>query len=547
MKQGKTIPAKGKIKKREPLKNGAKAPAFSLPMFGREFVCSFPRQSDHKDTVSLDAGKKTLLVIVQPHCAPCAMFLSTQLPAVQREHPELSVVVVSSGDYEANLNKFGDPGKLPFPVGIEPKDMPVSRAYAIQGTPASYLIDEAGVLVDASGFAANTLMPKPSPLSLGAGLLYRPQTKIHRIEKTVPYGVILPTNAPSKLSLVNPGRRLVLKSGIAAAVSLFALGKFGLGKARAETCQCPNGNGAYYDDQIHYCVPDGITYLHPGNPWGGIDLSKCPFGQRVQEFEPTSNGCGSEGGIEWPYYFWGFVPVGVGCDEHDYCYGNCGQRKEWCDPRIGSVMRQVCQDWIGPLIEATIQSGDSVWQAIWTQGAYDCLAMANGYETAVTLFGQGSYDASQMTLCACGLQQPCPVDQPPPQPQACGFTSPPGCQWDYWGPGGCAELDCEFPDYRCGGVHWGCGDSWYDCGGHNRSFPLPGTEWVLERPNCKCATDVLGNSKCAPPIFCWGTTQCDTNDFCRRNFGNGWFCMRDSCCGGSTCNPICVQDDTTGV
>src|SRR5262245_46847561 len=97
--------SKGKGKERVPLKNGEKAPGFCVPSL------------DGDGMVDLDAVKgKRLLVIVRPSCPGCTKLIK-ELPAIQREH-DFTVIVVSSGTVEENLEKFGDLDGLPFAVGL---------------------------------------------------------------------------------------------------------------------------------------------------------------------------------------------------------------------------------------------------------------------------------------------------------------------------------------------------------------------------------------------------------------------------------------------
>src|SRR5262245_7714001 len=157
---GKSLSTNGerrKGKERAPLENGMKAPTFSVPRV-RSHADALAHGGS-AETVSLDEIKgKRLLVIARPNCPGCVMLME-ELPRIQREHAELTVVVISSGTPEENREKFGNVSELPFVVGLEPSPssgksngsgfLPVSRAYAIKYNPWSVLIDENGLLIDA--------------------------------------------------------------------------------------------------------------------------------------------------------------------------------------------------------------------------------------------------------------------------------------------------------------------------------------------------------------------------------------------------------------
>jgi peroxiredoxin len=123
--------ARSKIK-RDGLKAGTPAPDFRLPgLDGTE--CSL---QDFR-------GRRVLLVFSDPHCSPCQS-LAPELETFHREHPEVSLVMISRGAPKVNRTKVKEHG-LTFPVLLQ-QQWEISRRYALFATPIAYLIDEAGII-----------------------------------------------------------------------------------------------------------------------------------------------------------------------------------------------------------------------------------------------------------------------------------------------------------------------------------------------------------------------------------------------------------------
>jgi peroxiredoxin len=118
--------------KRDGLKAATSAPSFRLPRLdGGELSLEELR------------GKRVLLVFSDPHCGPCQM-LAPQLEKFHREHPEISVVMISRGEPKENRAKAKE-NELTFPVVLQQR-WEVSRLYAMFATPIAYLIDEAVIV-----------------------------------------------------------------------------------------------------------------------------------------------------------------------------------------------------------------------------------------------------------------------------------------------------------------------------------------------------------------------------------------------------------------
>lgn len=119
--------------KRDGLKTGTMAPEFRLPRL------------DGRGDLALSElrGKRVLLVFSSPHCGPCNA-LAPELEKVQREHPDLNLVMISKGEPKENRAKVKEHG-LTFPIVLQ-QQWEVSRRYAMFATPIAYLIDQAGVI-----------------------------------------------------------------------------------------------------------------------------------------------------------------------------------------------------------------------------------------------------------------------------------------------------------------------------------------------------------------------------------------------------------------
>ncbi|MCR5183144.1 MAG: hypothetical protein K6B46_00380 [Opitutales bacterium] len=77
-----------------------------------------------------------------------------------------------------------------------------------------------------------------------------------------------------------------------------------------------------------------------------MNAGKCEGRTRRRDpnYEPSINGCGSEGS-EWvPDSFFWFVDFTPACNAHDVCYGTCGASKAQCDVSLGADMATACLD-----------------------------------------------------------------------------------------------------------------------------------------------------------------------------------------------------------
>jgi len=151
-------------------------------------------------------------------------------------------------------------------------------------------------------------------------------------------------------------------------------------------------------DPIGYFDSLNLYEYVGSNPTSLIDASglqkKCPPGQAPCPvgggYVPTANGCGAN---DWlgklvpnqPYY----VDFGPSCNTHDICYGTCNSWKQQCDERFLEDMLTACN--------AAFPKDDIFWGRWYRR----CAISASAYFAAVSLAGQGAYDAGQGVACAC--------------------------------------------------------------------------------------------------------------------------------------------------
>ena len=149
---------------------------------------------------------------------------------------------------------------------------------------------------------------------------------------------------------------------------------------------------------VHHDViasyPDGLnirTYVR-NNPLSLVD----PYGLCSEDIPrgPTPNGCGAKDGISvpdgGPFGGWTFEPA---CNDHDRCYGTCGQSKTFCDQEFLRAMLASCR-----------QSWRSTGRLRYTPPVYlayrACIAQAHIYYKAVSWLGKDAYDKAQKAACA---------------------------------------------------------------------------------------------------------------------------------------------------
>jgi methylamine dehydrogenase accessory protein MauD len=116
---------------RSGLRPGKKAPAFTLPCTAGGEV----RLQDY-------AGRKLLLVFMQPGCGPCHGIV----PELNRLHDagEVQVLVIHNGDPEA-VRVWIKKHRPRFAVAVQ-EHFNLSKRYEVFATPFAFFIDERGVI-----------------------------------------------------------------------------------------------------------------------------------------------------------------------------------------------------------------------------------------------------------------------------------------------------------------------------------------------------------------------------------------------------------------
>jgi hypothetical protein len=136
---------------------------------------------------------------------------------------------------------------------------------------------------------------------------------------------------------------------------------------------------------LQCCTPEGTQPKHIIK-----NLADCPNRTEKQNYEPTVNGCGPEGGwlskvIPDSYGDANFKPA---CDEHDRCYGKCKSNRDVCDRNLRRDMERACNN-------AYPQHEDFFDH----RGV--CSSRTNKYFDAVHSLGKGPYETAQKDACDC--------------------------------------------------------------------------------------------------------------------------------------------------
>lgn len=110
---------------------------------------------------------------------------------------------------------------------------------------------------------------------------------------------------------------------------------------------------------------------------------------------PLANGCGAKGKTKFPAGgpggIWTFTPA---CDNHDVCYGTCGNSKSSCDRAFLRDMRSACRSFYGTF--TWYEKLNPI--ALLLRRA--CFHQANAYRNALkTFLAQGPYNRAQQAAC----------------------------------------------------------------------------------------------------------------------------------------------------
>jgi methylamine dehydrogenase accessory protein MauD len=120
---------------RSGLRRGKKAPEFTLPSIAGATEAGEVQLQAH-------AGRKLLLVFMQPGCGPCHAIA----PELNRLHDaaEVQVLVIQNGDIET-VRRWVEENRPRFPVAMQER-FNLSKRYEVFATPFAFLIDERGVI-----------------------------------------------------------------------------------------------------------------------------------------------------------------------------------------------------------------------------------------------------------------------------------------------------------------------------------------------------------------------------------------------------------------
>ena len=120
---------------RSGLRPGKRAPKFTLPSIGGDTAGGEVGPEHY-------AGRKLLLVFMQPGCGPCHGLT----PELNRLHDagEVRVLVIHNGDTEA-IRGWVKENRPHFAVAVQ-QHFNVSKRHEVFATPFAFLIDERGVI-----------------------------------------------------------------------------------------------------------------------------------------------------------------------------------------------------------------------------------------------------------------------------------------------------------------------------------------------------------------------------------------------------------------
>eukprot|EP01088_Endostelium_zonatum_P002224 TRINITY_DN12727_c0_g1_i1.p1 TRINITY_DN12727_c0_g1~~TRINITY_DN12727_c0_g1_i1.p1 ORF type:complete len:156 (+),score=26.64 TRINITY_DN12727_c0_g1_i1:23-469(+) len=117
----------------------------------------------------------------------------------------------------------------------------------------------------------------------------------------------------------------------------------------------------------------------------------CPSGKTKvpnPDHVPTSNGCGA-GGLLVSAGKYDFTDC---CNEHDICYDTCDRDRNECDKLFGKCLAKYCKQSLTP------EGGKG---EVSKEEKKACLNSAQLFQQGSSLFGCGTYKASQANACLC--------------------------------------------------------------------------------------------------------------------------------------------------
>ena len=134
-------------------------------------------------------------------------------------------------------------------------------------------------------------------------------------------------------------------------------------------------------------VPGETLFVRndPIDKYDRVGLKMCRTNRPKRGYKPSVNGCGAEGGMNFPDSYFGLVNFTSCCNSHDVCYGSCGADKGRCDENLSECMARACDRYFFLPI---------AWHE-----RRSCRAMARIYGFALKTWGTPAYESAQDESC----------------------------------------------------------------------------------------------------------------------------------------------------
>lgn len=133
---------------------------------------------------------------------------------------------------------------------------------------------------------------------------------------------------------------------------------------------------------------ESVNVYEFNNPISTTDtlgLKKCRSNSPRPGYEPSVNGCGTEGGFPVPDSYFGMVDFTACCNGHDRCYGTCGSNRADCDSALSDCMKNACDKYFTLPI---------AWHE-----RVACRATASIYWLTLRAIGGAAYESAQDESC----------------------------------------------------------------------------------------------------------------------------------------------------
>ncbi len=150
--------------------------------------------------------------------------------------------------------------------------------------------------------------------------------------------------------------------------------------------------GKYRFCNSNLSTPESCAQICPWNSVSRRNSSgQCEYRTVTPKvgYVPECNGCGAKNGTQFPNSYdligepFDFTSA---CNNHDICYGTCGNKKSDCDDKFHNEMKRACRD-------AMHGYGDDLLMLM------ECNALAQAYYQAVSKFAAKAYNDAQNEAC----------------------------------------------------------------------------------------------------------------------------------------------------